>query len=59
MVNFFVSEINTRALPRALFILGELRMEALEYIRQQAGLHFDPVALKTFLERSASKSNGT
>ncbi|GEM_PF-4764079 len=33
-------------------------MEALEYIRQQAGLHFDPVALKTFLERSASKSNG-
>jgi len=44
--------------PRAFFILGELRMEALEYIRQQAGLHFDPIVVKTFLELSASKRNG-
>ena len=32
-------------------------MEALEYIRQQAGLHFDPVVVKTFLELSATKRN--
>jgi len=34
-------------------------MEALEYIRQQAGLHFDPLVVKTFLELPASKRNGT
>ena len=34
-------------------------MDALEYIRQQAGLHFDPVVVKTFLELSATKRNVT
>jgi HD-GYP domain-containing protein (c-di-GMP phosphodiesterase class II) len=34
-------------------------MEALEYIRQQAGLHFDPLVVRTFLELPASKWNGT
>jgi response regulator RpfG family c-di-GMP phosphodiesterase len=32
-------------------------MEALKYIPQQAGLHFDPLVVKTFLELSTNKRN--
>jgi len=33
-------------------------IKALEYIRQQAGLHFDPEIVKTFLERLTNQRNG-